>query len=1087
MKKLLFLSLCILFFTSQTFAQTRTITGTVIAKDDGEPLPGVSVTVKGTTIGVQTGADGKFSLNIPSAGNKTLTFSFIGYNTVEKAAIGSVLNVTLEVSSKQLGEVLVTGALGVKRQARELGFAATNIDSKSLTQAKSTNIANGLTGKVAGLNVSTNDNGINPSVRFTLRGNRHILGNNFALVVLDGTPISPNDLNSINPDDIADINVLNGAGAAALYGSEASNGALIVTTKRGTATGAPEISYSNTFQLEKISYFPALQHSFGAYGGEGAPYQDLSTGFIIAPVAYENQSYGPAYDGHLTKLGAPVADGSQNMVPYSAPSIDPREAFFVSGKTEQNNLSYSSGDDKNSFFLSANNTNRTGVVPNDTYRRTSIRASGSKTYGMFRADFSAGYTQAHTSTYGKSYQYASTDARTSLLFNIFNTPEEAPLQQFQNLDDKYSSPDGYFNAFGVNPYWIIQRSRKNTRSDVFNGSFKGTLSPTKWLDATYALSDNFGIANYQFYRQEVDFSAFSLTKGRPGLDGQQTIALSGGVPVIPGEVQNISQTGDGSLETGAGPQGYSRLQQDVFLNFHHTFFNDFKTTLLLGNSIFEETYQTLTNTSSNLLVKDFYNVGSILGTPTTTQELEKIRQIAFFGDLTIGYKGFAFIEGTLRNDRDSRLNKGNQSFFYPSIKGTLVFTDAIPALKGNAILNYGKLRASYSKVGDINTRPYSINNTFFATSGFPYGNAGGLSLSNTLNNPNLKPEITKEFEVGADLGFFDNRVNGSITYYDSHTSNQTISITTSPSTGYRNAAINIGELENSGWELKADVQVLTKKDNGIALTLGGNLAINNSKVLSIKDGLNEISIGGYTGAPIKAVVGQPYPVLYGTDVQRDPTGHIIVDAKTGLPTITPGLVPLGNTNAKYILGLTQALSYKFVTLTVVSDFRTGNVIYNQSLSSATSAGVSALSASNNRQPFVFPNSVIQTAPGVYTPNTSVSTNDGAYNFWQTSDYYNAISTYVTSAAFWKLREANLSFDLSSLIKKSEFAGKYIKRGSFAIVGRNLLMWRPKSNNWTDPEFSAGSVNGSFGNAVGITNNDQTPPTRIFGATLNLTF
>lgn len=1092
MKKLLHVSVVfLLLFASQVFAQNRTITGTVTAKEDGLSLPGVSVRVQGTTIGTVTGGDGRFSISVPSR-NSSLTFTFIGFG-VQTIPVGTNTNltVTLTSSSRQLGEVVVTGALGIRRQAKELGFAATNIQSKDLTEARPTNFTNGLAAKVPGLVLSTLDNGINPTTRFTLRGNRHINGNNYALVVLNGVPISPNDVNTINPDDIESVNVLNGAGAAALYGSEASNGALIITTKRGSTNGAPQITYNNTFQLESISYFPKLQTRFGSYGGEGGEYVDPFTGLIIRPAVFENQSYGPEYTGALTQLGIPAPDGTLQKYPYSTPKKDPRLAFFQTGKTEQNNISYAAGDAANSFNLSASNVSRTGVVPQDKYDRTSARVSATKTYGIFKADFTAGYTQENTSTYGAGYDGTAIDGGRSLLSTLLNTPSWVPLTNFKNINSTFADVNTYYNSYGVNPYWILSNSRYNTRADNFNGSFAGTVTPTKWFDATYRLADNFGTAVQQFTRAQVDFSAYAHSDPTGGYGTQATGSLgtTANTPgSLPGQVQNVTQFGDGSipnpgLPTGVygsaptGPQGFSRIQQDVLLNFHHTFFNDFKANLLVGNTIWEESLQQITNSSTNLLISGFYNIGSILGVPSTTQTTAKIRQIAYFGSLNLGYKDYAFVEGTLRNDRDSRLSAANRSFYYPSVKGSFIFTQAIPELQNNKIISFGKLRASYSKVGDVNISPYSINNTFNATSGFPYANTGGLSLSTQLNNPNLKPEFTKELELGADLGFLNNRINANVTYYNNHTTNQTIGITTSPSTGYQNALVNIGDVQNRGYEFKLDVQALTRESNKVGLNLGGNFSIQNSKIISLINGLNQISLGGYSNASVSAVVGQPYPVLYGTDVQRDPQGHVIVDAVTGNPKAASGLVNLGRTTPKYILGLTQSISYKFMVLSLVSEFRTGNIIYNQGLSQATAAGVSALSASSGRQPFVFPNSVIQTSPGVYTKNTNITTSAGDINFFDAGDYYNSASTYVTSAAFWKLREANLNFDLTSFVKKS----KFIKRASFALVGRNLVMLRPKSNTWSDPEFS-----GTSGNAVGYSNN-QLPPTRIIGANLNVTF
>jgi len=1090
MKKLL--HGCVVFlllFASQVYAQNRTVTGTVTAKEDGLPLPGVSVRVQGTTIGTVTGVDGRFSIAAPSK-NSSLIFTFIGYG-VQTVPVGTNTNLTITLtnSSRQLGEVVVTGALGIRRQAKELGFAATNIQSKDLTEARPTNFTNGLAAKVPGLVLSTLDNGINPTTRFTLRGNRHINGNNYALVVLNGVPISPNDVNTINPDDIESVNVLNGAGAAALYGSEASNGALIITTKHGSTNGAPQISYTNTFQLESISYFPKLQTRFGSYGGEGGEYVDPLTGFIIKQAPFENQSYGPEYDGSMQMLGIPAPDGTIQKYPYLTPKKDPRLAFFQTGTTEQNNVSYAAGDAANSFNLSASNVSRTGVVPKDKYDRTSARISATKTYGIFKADFTAGYTQENTSTYGAGYDGTSLDGGRTLLSTLLNTPSWVPLTNFKDINSTFADVNTYYNSYGVNPYWIINNSRYNTRADNFNGSFTGTVTPTKWFDATYRIASNFGTAIQQFTRAQVDFSGYAHSDPTGGFGTEATSALGNTATTpgsLPGQVLNITQFGDGSIATPpngvltsapAGPQGYSRIQQDVFLNFHHTFFNDFKANLLVGNTVWQQYYQQVSNSSTNLLVNGFYNIGSILGVPTTNQTSGKIRQIAYFSSLNIGYKDYAFVEGTIRNDRDSRLSAANRSFYYPSVKGSFIFTQAIPKLQNNKIISFGKLRASYSKVGDVNVSPYTINNVFIATNGFPYGNTGGLSLSTGLNNPNLKPESTKEIEFGADLGFFNNRINANVTYYNNHTTNQTLSITTSPATGYTGALVNIGEVQNKGYEFKLNVEALTRENNKVGLNLGGNFSIQNSNVVSLVNGLNQISLGGYSNASINAVVGQPYPVLYGTDVQRDPQGRVIVDPITGNPKAANGLVPLGRTTPKYILGLTQSVSYKFMVLSLVSEFRTGNVIYNQGLSQATAAGVSALSASSGRQRFVFPNSVIQTAPGVYTPNTNITTSAGDIGFFDAGDYYASASTYVTSGAFWKLREANLNFDLTSFVKKSRF----IKRASFALVGRNLLMFRPKSNTWSDPEFS-----GTSGNAVGYSNN-QLPPTRIYGANLNVTF
>jgi TonB-linked SusC/RagA family outer membrane protein len=1072
MKKLLLVSLCFLLLClTQVYAQNRTITGTVKAKEDGLPLPGVSVRVKNSTIGTQTNASGKYTLpGVPA--NATLVFSFIGYLSVDNMPIpaNGVLDVTLEASSHALNEVQITTAFGVKKSSGSLGYTATDVSAKSLTESAPTNFTSGLTGKVAGLVLVTADNGVNPQTRFTLRGNRHITGNNFALVVLNGVPISPNDVNTISPDDIESVDVLNGAGAAALYGSEASNGVMVITTKKGSTSGAPQIIYSNSYQLEQVSYFPKMQGMFGSYGGETGSL-DPVTGYVTSPIPYENQSYGPMYNGSTQQLGIPLQNGTIQTYPYANISPDPRLAFFQTAHTEQNNISYGTGDAANSFNLSANRLDKTGILPGDTYTRNIARISATHTYGMFKADFTASYSEDNTSTAGSS------TSANPIMTTLLNTASWVPLQNFKNFNAPFADRSTYYNSYNVNPYATINDERNNTRTDNFNGSFTGMLTPTKWLDITYRLAANFGINQTQNTVAEKDYTAYALSD--PGGTGNR--AHSAGAAVVPGQVTNIMQFGDGTtngVTNGvgnilAGPQGFSRTTQDLIANFHHTFFSDFKTNLRVGNTIWQEYLNQTYNQSNNLFMKNVYNINYISGVPTVSQTTETIRQVSYFGDLSINYKDFAFIEGTLRNEQDSRLSAANRSFSYPSVNASLVLTQAIPALRDNKFLSYAKVRGTYAQVGDVNINPYGYQPTSYtAPPGFPYGSLTALQLNTTLNNPTLKPEITKEVEFGADLGFFDGRITGSVTYYNDHTTNQTIPITTSPSIGYANTLVNVGDVQNNGFEFKLDGQVLTKAKNKVGLDLGGNLAIQDSKVISILPGINSISIGSSN----QAIVGMPFPEYVGTDLLRDPQGHPIVSATTGYPIADPTVRPLGRTTPKYILGLTQTVSYKFMSLTFVSEFRTGNVVYNTGLKTATAAGVSAFSATTGRSRFIFPNSVIQTAPGVYAPNTNTAVQDGNLNFWDSGAYYNATTTYMSSAAFWKLREADLAFDLTSWVKKS----KAIKHATFTINGRNLLMFTPKTETWSDPEF--GSTTNAQGNIGTLY-----PPTRVFGAALNLTF
>nr|WP_294946436.1 SusC/RagA family TonB-linked outer membrane protein [uncultured Mucilaginibacter sp.] len=1064
MKKLLLVSLCFLMLcVTQVFAQNRTVSGTVVAKDDGLPVPGATVKVKGTTIGTQTTTTGKFTLSVPAG--STLVVSFLGYTTQEvKLGAGDVVNVSLEPSFAQIGEVVVTGAMGVKRAQKELGYSTTRVTGKEINATNVTNFANGLTAKVAGLAVQTVDNSIDPNLRITLRGNRSLSGNNTALIVVDGVPIPGGSISSINPDDIAETQILKGAGAAAIYGSEASNGAIIITTKRGTNDGKPVITYGNSFQFKTVGFFPELQRMYGPYGGEPAPYVDPVTGFSLY-TPYENQLYGPAFDGSEVQVGYPAGgpDGPVLKVKYAALAQNPITSFFNRGIVEQNQVAFQQGDAKNSFYFSAQNVIDKGVVPKDKSTRTAVSVRGAKTFGMFKADYSVSYTRTSISTYGTGYNGA-------LLFtSVMQWPAFLDIKQFQDSNNgTFANPSDFYDAYAINPYWITDNARSNRQRDVFLSNLKLSLTPTKWLDIAYNVSQNFGNYQQRDTRSQVNFTPYSIS------DPYGAGSVQSGFPtgLVQGQVNDFTLFGDGT----AGINPYSRLQGDATINMHYTFFKDFKTSLLLGNTIYQRSLNSISAGSNSLLIKDFYNINTISGFAFAGTSYAKIRQIAYFADLNIGYKDYLFLEGTIRNDNDSRLPKVNRSFWYPSAKVSFVPTEAISFLKGSKILNYAKFYLSLSRVGNISVGPYNIFNTVGVTGGFPYGSLGGLSLGTTNFSPTLKPEIISEIETGTELSFFDSRLNVRATYYKQNSKNQTLTVRTSGATGYNFAVLNAGEIQSSGEEFEVR-GILLSNPKGFGWDIGTNFSINDSKVLSLIPGINQLDLGG----GITAVVGQPFPVYKGTDMNRDPNGNVIVSATTGLPSLNPTQVNFGRTTPKYIWGITNNFSYKFVSLGATAEYRGGYIINNQIGSTLNFAGSSLISTLAGRQKFVYPGSVINTgtaAAPVYTPNTNITVQDGNYGFWQSSAYNSTNQPRVSSAAFWKLREVNLNFNLTQFVKNT----RYIKGLNLSFTGRNLFLWKPKNNPWSDPEFSD-----TAGNAVGVTSANQVPGQRIYGADLKVTF
>jgi TonB-linked SusC/RagA family outer membrane protein len=1043
---------------TQVFAQNRTVTGTVSAKEDGLPLPGVTVKVKGSVVATQTNVNGKYTLSVPA--NSTLVFSYIGYVATERAITANgVVDAQLESASQQLGEVVITGTEGRKLSQKSVGYAETHLTAAAVNLSGETNLLTGLTGKVAGLQVSTVGAGVDNQIRIVLRGNRSINGNNQALIVVDGAPLPSGDISAIDPNTIASYDVLNGGSAGALYGSEASNGVIVITTIKGAAGGKPTVTYSNSFQFNQAYYFPSYQRDFGQYGGE-PNYIDPVTGFTQY-VPYENQQYGPRFDGSTVQLGFPAdkASGPIKNVIYAALPKDPRKDFYNLGVTEQNNIGINSGNADDFFNFSYQNQIVHGIVPSDANYRNSATMKAGKRFGIFKAEYSITYTNTSLNTSGGGFQ---TD--------LAQFPANLNVKDFRDPKSTFANPSNFYDAYASNPYQDLLTNRVAANRDVILGNVNLTLSPSKWMDLSYRLSDSFGFADIKQTIAQINYSAYAasdpFSAGNAASGHKATLQ-------IPGAVNDFAFKGDGSGNNG----GYDRLQQDVLINLHPVLLKDFKTNLLLGASMFNEHYKFITDNANQLLVPNLYNIAYNAGSPTAAEGESTINQQSLFADLTINYKDWAFIDGTIRNDHDSRLSAAHRSYFYPGVSGSLVFTDAIEGLKGNKVLNYGKLRAAYSITGQVSVGSYNINNVYGVTApGFPYGGVGGLSVGGTNFTP-IVPERVTEFEFGTELAFFDNFMHGSFTYYKQNSKNQTLNISTSASTGFSNVETNVGELQSSGYEASLTISPLTKAKNKFGLDITGNLTNTESKVISLLANIPQFNIAGGGGNEY-AIVGQPYPVIKGVDFARDNAGHVIVNSTNGYPTINTAPQILGRTTPEYQLGITVNMSYKFVTLNIVAEYRTGFVDQFNNANTLIFGGTSSYTTQAGRQRFIYPGSVYQNAAGNLVPNTNIPVADGNYGFWQSSTFNSAVSPFVSSAAFWKIRELNLGFNLGQFVKNV----KYVKGLKFAVTGRNLFAWVPKTNFWGDPELSADNSN-----STGFVSINNIPSTRTFGAKLDVTF
>ena len=1042
MKKLSLLIGLLVISVSSLLAQTKVITGTITSSVEGEgPIPGVTVQVKGTTIGTQTDLNGKYSLTVPDNAT-TLVFSYIGMRRQEVDIAGrSVINAVLESELVGLNEVIVS-AFGIKRNAAEVGAAVTKVEAGLITQAKMANAASALSGKVAGLQINTVNASVDPSVRVLLRGNRSFLGNNQALLVLDGVPVNLAYLATLNPNDIESMNILKGGNAAALYGSEAANGVIIVTTKSGSRDRTT-IQFSNTTTFEKVSYFPDMQERFGS----GSASDEFGNPIYEA---FENQCWGPEFNGQMVQIGLDDENGAKLMVPYSA-NPDEKWKFWDTGLTVQNDLSFSSGNETSTIFLSLQDVMIKGVVQGDQARRDVIRINASKTYRGFTASANFNYT---TRSYDRS--------NSGVYWNVMNTPMHIPLTDFSNWDavltdasgnavTNWADIDHYFNAYYPNPYEQLQRLRGTDRNDYVTGVISLGQTITKWLnfEVRSAIAPNFSYSEDKGYSRT--FSPYGLA-----------MYSEHGRSVSRANIPSTYSTG----------QGFGwRWTNDAILTFDNKF-NDISVRAIAGATT-RDSYSKSTSVSASALeINDFFNVKNRVGELSGSSSWSNQRSMGVFGDVTIGYKNYAYIHASGRNDWNSLLDKTKWSFFYPGIDASVILTEMVPGLK-NDIISYIKLRGGVSKVGSINIGNYELENLFGVASNFPFGSLSAYTVGNSLNNRFLEPEFTSSKEIGIDLSFLQNRLSTNITLYQTNTTNQTVDMSISSATGYTTSKINTGEMLNKGAEIELKTTPVSVGDWRWDLNV--NYAYWYNEVVSLAGDLKEISLGN----TVYAIVGMPYPTIKVTQFARDPQGRVIVDGTTGTPSIDPVTIPRGQTVPKHLIGVQTNLSWKNFTFAASADYRGGHVVRASLYYDLLFTGIGKLSAVNGRERFVFPNSVISNGSGGYVENTNVTTQDGNVAWW--TNTMRSLSYYsVVSADVWKIRELSLTYDVPASV--FAFTNNTIKGFKVGFVGRNLFWFTPKNNIYADPEFS-----NTTGNAVGITDSNQTPAARSYGFNLTVTF
>ena len=1065
MKKFLLLGWVVLLAATQIYGQERTVTGTVTAEEDGSPLPGVNVVVKGTTSGTVTDVAGRYSVAVPPEGG-TLIFSFIGLITQE-VEIGdrTTIDVRMTEDIRQLGEVVVT-ALGVERESRTLGYSVEKLEATEIVQGRNASLLNSLQGKVAGLQVTNSSGAPGSSNKVIVRGFTSLSGGNNPLYIVDGVPVSNaytgtdsddpinddvlnggsdfgNRVNDINPEDIESVTVLKGAAASALYGSRAASGVILITTKKGSDAAARgrlgEVQFASSFTAENVLKLPTFQNERGQ-GFFGSTSRFLN----------ENTSWGSAFDGELRPWGR-IVNNQQRVKPFVALPDNVKE-FFETGQTWTNSLSLQGGGDRAHYYISYSNVDADGVFPTnvDSYDRNTLSVRGS-------AEITDRITSSASLNYARSnYSFVPSGQGGAVYNYVLQTPRDIPLLELEDIENPFNDLNGYYSEFTGNPWYVLKKYGSESVIDRLFGNFQLTYKANDWLDFTARVG-----------------SDVSTTEWEQWVPKQ----------VITGPNSGNSNPGNYSIQTL-----YAReFNSDVMANFNKDINSRLNITGLVGWNVNQRRTQNIFTKINDLVIPEFYNITNTANTPQSRTDTRMRRLVGVYAQATLGYRDYAFLTIGGRNDWSSTLPEGNQSFFYPSVNLGLDLTSAF-GLESNT-LSYANLRAGWAQVGK-DAPPYLVESVFVAgthTDGFINNNAPfaqsipGFEVANTIGNPALQPEISTETELGVDLRFFGNRLGVDATVYKRDIEDNIIEVPVAASSGYTVQVMNIAKLSNKGVEiLITGTPVMT---TNFRWDVSLNWARNISRIEDL-GGPTQISLGGLSGNELIARVGGPAFEIQGDIPLLDPQGRIVVNS-AGLPIPNPAKQIIANTNYNWIGGVTNRLSYKGISLSGTFDVRDGGGLYSRTATLVYFAGTTPPTLYNDRKPFVIPNSVVQIVDndgnptGEYAENTTpINDSDGQMqNFWSTGGF-DLDRSFIVSKSFVKLREVVISYQLpQSLISRTP-----LTRVEISLIGRNLLLWVPEENIFIDPESTTFGTDidsefGEFG---------AQPTTRSYGVNLRIT-
>ncbi len=1051
----------LLFLLSQSaIAQRLSVNGSVTSKNTEQLLPGVTIAVEGTTAKAVTDAAGNFSIN--ATDKSVLIFSFIGYKS-QQIIIGKntvSLQVLLEQHENLLNEVVVT-ALGITKEKKSLGYAVQELKSKDISEAKETNLVNALLGKIAGVNV-TNSQGDMGSSRIIIRGETSIAGNNQPLFVIDGVPVDnsqfqgsgasrdfANSIADINSEDIESISVLKGPNAAALYGARAAAGVILIKTKTGKKQKGLGITLNSNTSFSNLLTLPNYQNAFGQGSNGNFSYVDGKGGGVNDGV---DESWGPALDGRLL----PQFNSNGVAVPFVAHPNNVRD-FFNTGYTYNNGVAIAGSGDKYDVRFSYNNQKQTGVIPNTSQGKNSFLLNTTyKISPELTLHASANYIQDNAANLPGAFGKRATS--TMLQFTWFG--RQVDISQLKNYRNADGSTFNWNNSYYSNPYFLAYENTAGQRRDRLIGNVELNYKIAKGLSANFRTGND-------YYTDRRKLKIAYGTNGTPF----------------------------GSYEEDA--YTINENNTEARLDFNKKLNSDFSLDVFAGGNIRTNSYTQNDQVAPKLAVSGVYTLSNSRDPLISSNYFSKLKTYSLFSSAQVGYKNYAYINLTARNDWSSSLPVVNQSYFYPSVNGSFILTEAFD-IKGT-VLSYAKLRGGWSKVGKA-ADPYQLVNTFNFTA--PFGTSPQQNIASIDLNPNLKPESTSSTEVGAEFGFLNNRIRLDLSLYNTNSIDQILSVDVSPSTGYSQKLINGGKINNKGIEVQLGLTPV--KSTQFTWDVNFNFSSNRSRVLELdKEGrLQSYVLGSDRTVQVLAAVGQPYGSLFGNAYLRDASGQIIVTAG-GTPTIDPTKHFLGKFTPDWLGSISNSFTYKDFNVSFLVDARVGGSIYSNTNRTGTYTGVLATTlpgrnAANGGLAYYYAGNQASTGAIAIAAGTAAGpggetvyqdgnvfkgvTADGKANttILPAQNYYkgftNVDEQFVYDATYVKLREVKFGYSLPLKLIK----GIGLQGATIAVVGRNLWIIHKKVPN-IDPETAFANSN-----AQGL--EDLTLPTvRNIGININLKF